>query len=632
MRPMFGPFRRLDGADAAVVGGVNVADLEAGPLAGEASGSEGRETPLVRDLAERVRLVHELRELRGAEELLDHRRDRLGVDQVVRHERLDLLQAHALLDGALHADETDPVLVLEQLAHRPDAAVAEVVDVVDVPILGAVLQIDEEADHLEHVALGEHRVVERLLDAELVVELEPADLGEVVALRVEEEVVEEGCRGVRRRRIARAKPAVDLHHRLLRRRHLVLHQGVAQRGKDVQPVDEEHLEGRDAALAQLLDLLLGDLLVHLEDDLAGGLVDHVLGGVLLGYLLGLDGERLDLGGDQLLDGAVGELAVLLDHHLAGAGVLDVAGGALPLQEVGGDVALVLALALDADGLGVVVVLEDLLRRPVEVDGILLGGVRDRADGPEQHRGRQLAPPIDAHVEHVLVIELEVDPGAAVRDDAGVVEDLARRVALALVVVEEGARAAVQLADDDALGAVDDEGAVVGHQRDLAEVDLLLLHVPDGLRARLLVLVPDHEPDDHLDGRGEGHPPLVALVHVVLGLLEVVAHELERARLVEVPDGEDRLEDSLEPGVVALLRRDLGLQELVVRPLLNGDQVGDVRNLLDLPEILAGPEIGLDRRRHRAWSSFPRKESLQALRADARPAHDFMPGREAGGRG
>jgi hypothetical protein len=71
----------------------------------------------------------------------------------VRHERLDLLDAHALLDRALHADEADAVLVLEQLADRADAAVAEVVDVVDAA--AAVLEVDQVADHLEDVALGE---------------------------------------------------------------------------------------------------------------------------------------------------------------------------------------------------------------------------------------------------------------------------------------------------------------------------------------------------------------------------------------------------------------------------------------------------------------------------------------------
>ena len=222
-------FRRLDRADAAVVRGVDVAHLEAGALAGETARPEGREAPLVRDLGERVRLVHELRELRGPEELLDDRGDRLRVDQVVRHERLDLLEAHALLDRALHADEADAVLVLEQLAHRADAAVAEVVDVVDVLVRRAVLEVDEEADDLEDVLLREDRVVERLLDPELVVELQAADLREVVALGVEEQVDEEVRRRLRRRRIARAQAPVDLHDRLLGRGDLVLHERVAER-------------------------------------------------------------------------------------------------------------------------------------------------------------------------------------------------------------------------------------------------------------------------------------------------------------------------------------------------------------------------------------------------------------------
>ena len=251
----------------------------------------------------------------------------------------------------------------------------------------------------------------------------------------------------------------------------------------------------------------------------------------------------------------------------------------------------------------------------------------------QHRGRQLAAPVDAHVEHVLVVELEVDPRAAVRDDAGVVEQLARRVALALVVVEEGARAAVQLADDDALGAVDDEGAVLGHQRDLAEVDLLLLHVADGLRAGLLVLVPDDQADHDLDRRGVGHPALVALVDVVLGLLEVVADELQRAGLVEVLDGEDRLEDALEPDVLALLGRRR-------RP------AGTCRTSCFWMSMRLGMSMifwifaKFLRTRKLFWivgaielvPLSPEGVSSQALRAGARPAHDFMPGGQAGGRG
>jgi hypothetical protein len=98
-------FRRLDRADAAVVGGMHVADFEACALTGETARSKGREAALVGDLGERVGLIHELRELRGAEELADRGHDRLRVDEVVRHGRRHLLiHRHFFLDGAFHAD------------------------------------------------------------------------------------------------------------------------------------------------------------------------------------------------------------------------------------------------------------------------------------------------------------------------------------------------------------------------------------------------------------------------------------------------------------------------------------------------------------------------------------------------
>ena len=114
------------------------------------------------DRRQRVRLVHELRELARTEELLDDGRNRLGVDQVVRHELLDLLQTHPLLDRALHAHQTDPVLVLEQLAHHANAPVAEVVDVVDALVrVVAVLQVDQILDRQQDVVVAQGGLVQR---------------------------------------------------------------------------------------------------------------------------------------------------------------------------------------------------------------------------------------------------------------------------------------------------------------------------------------------------------------------------------------------------------------------------------------------------------------------------------------
>src|SRR4051794_16345371 len=78
---------------------------------------------------------------------------------------------------------------------------------------------------------------------------------------------------------------------------------------------------------------------------------------------------------------------------------------------------------------------------------------------------------------------------------------------------------------------------------------------------------------------------------------MVADEFQRAGLVEVLDREDGLEDALQPGVLAVLRGLVCLQELVVAVLLDIDQVGDVDDLLDFCEVLADSEVVLDRGRH-----------------------------------
>ena len=53
-------FRGLDGANPPVVGRMHVANLESGPLPGQAARPQSRYPPLVRDLGKRVVLVHEL--------------------------------------------------------------------------------------------------------------------------------------------------------------------------------------------------------------------------------------------------------------------------------------------------------------------------------------------------------------------------------------------------------------------------------------------------------------------------------------------------------------------------------------------------------------------------------------------
>jgi hypothetical protein len=80
----------------------------------------------MREARQRVRLVHELRELRGAEELLERSHDRTDVDDRLRRDRVDVLGGHPLADNPLHAVEADPERLLDQFADGAQAPVAEV--------------------------------------------------------------------------------------------------------------------------------------------------------------------------------------------------------------------------------------------------------------------------------------------------------------------------------------------------------------------------------------------------------------------------------------------------------------------------------------------------------------------------
>ena len=438
-----GAFRRLDRADPAVVAVVDVADVEPGALAGQAARAQGRQASLGRELGQRVRLVHELRQLGPAEELLHRRHDRADVDEGVGRRLVDLLDRHALADDALHAQEADPERVLDQLAVGADAAVAEVVDVV----LGvqATVGLDQVGDDRGDVLAGDRALLARQLHVharghavELLVELVAADATQVVAPEVEEQALDELAGVVGRGRIAGAQLLVDLDQRLVGR--------------------------------------LGEVLVERVRDVR---------------VLGVDVDRAEQPGD-----------------------------------------------------------------------LVVGRV---AHGTQQGRRRDLALAVDLDPQLVLVVRLELEPGTAVRDDLGREQHPAGRGILELAVVHAGR--ADELADHDALGAVDHERPHVRHPRVVAHVDALALDL-----AGLL----DQELDLHVQRPAEGEVLGPALLLGVLRRPELVVQEpelhdllrevLDRADLVEqVPEA--LLDEPLE-GLELELDEVRDLELVVADPVVN----------------------------------------------------------------
>ena len=148
---------------------------------------------------------------------------------------------------------------------------------------------------------------QRVLLRELLRHLVAADLREVVALRVEEQVLEQRARRVGRGRLARAQLAVDVDERVVDARGVVLVERVAHRlVRTALLVDDqveqlfvglaeaERLEQhRDRLLALAVDADVDDvLLVDLELEPRAAARDHLgVDDLLLGRgLVGVDAE------------------------------------------------------------------------------------------------------------------------------------------------------------------------------------------------------------------------------------------------------------------------------------------------------------------------------------------------------
>ncbi len=518
------------------------------------------------DLGERIGLVHELRQLRGAEELAHRRRRRLGVDQVVRHHRVDIDRAHALLDRALHAQQADAVLIFHQLADRAHAAVAEIVDVVD--FAAAVAQIGQRAQHFEDVleAQDADRIVG--IEPEAHVHLDPADGRQIVALAVGEQALEQSLSRLRRRRLAGAHDAIDVEQRLLAVLVLVELERVADVRANGRRIDVEDRQIVNAGLDQGGEHVLGQRIAGFDVNLAGFRIDDVFGDEAIEQILRRHLNVDNAVFDQLVGVARRNLLAGFGHDLAGLGVDQIVGrlhAAPTLGPVLGGPAGARALV----DRGLIEGRQNLFAR--------------HAERIEQRRRRQLPLAVDADEHDVLGVELEIEPRAAIRDDARREQQFAGGVGLALVVIEEDARAAVHLGDDDALGAVDDERALVGHQRNVAQIDVLFLDVLDRLGAGFLISFEHDEAQLDLQRRGIGHVALLAFFDVELRLLEFVGDVFKHGAIGKIADRKHRLEHSLQTFLDALVGACIFLQELIVGALLHLDQVRHRPGFRDLAE-------------------------------------------------
>ena len=394
-------FRGFHRTDAAVMGGMNVADLESRPFSRQTSRPEGRQSSFVRNLGKRVGLIHELRKLAASEKFVHDGRDRLGVDEIVGHHGFDVLQAHLLLDRALHPDQADPVLVFDQFPHGTDPAVAQMVDVVHTAIGGAVFKVDQILDGRQDILIAQNRHTRRNIQPELVIHLRTPHIGEIIAIRFKKEAVEEFVRGLRRWRIARSESPVDLDDRVLRRLDPVHQERIPNGGILAIFIDMNEPEGGNPLVPKKLQPFRRQLLVTPDQDFAGLGIEYIGREDSADDILVVHRYPGHCGIDHLLQQGFGDLPPLLDNDLSCLR-LDISGGLFPDQRI-------IHLHVEAT------VLQKNLFDVVEVIQDELRGISHRL---QEDRHRHLSPAVNSHIEKVLGIEFEIQPRPADRNDPG----------------------------------------------------------------------------------------------------------------------------------------------------------------------------------------------------------------------
>ncbi|GFH92745.1 hypothetical protein IMSAGC002_04017 [Lachnospiraceae bacterium] len=133
-------FRRLNRAHSPIMGIVNITHLKSRTVPGQTAWPQCGKTSLVGQLTQRIILIHKLGKLGRTKKFLHRSLYWFDVNQYLRGNLFSIMSCHPFTDYPFQPGQTDPVLVLEQFTYRPDAPVAQMVNIIRVS--DAVFQVN----------------------------------------------------------------------------------------------------------------------------------------------------------------------------------------------------------------------------------------------------------------------------------------------------------------------------------------------------------------------------------------------------------------------------------------------------------------------------------------------------------
>ena len=404
-------------------------------------------------LAQRVVLIHELGQLGGSEEFLHRSGHRFDVDQGLGRDALQVLSGHTLPDYSLQTGQSDPVLVLQQLAYRADPAVAQVVDVI--VVAQSVLQVHIIINGSKNIFLG-NVLGDQIMDisADRIFQLLDISCG-LLQKAGQYRIVYQLCHA--------HFLGVDINHRPKVHHHIGEHFDITLLIRTLDPYE------RNRRVLDGIRQLSGHLGPGFRQHFAGQRTHHIL--------------RQYMACDP-----VAEHKLLIKFIPAHFGQVVPSG----IKEHAGDQAL---RTVHCQRLA----RTDLLIQ-LQKTFLIIGGsvffeachdlrlfseqfqdlcVRADSKGTDQYRDRHLPGSVYTYIKNVIGVGLIFQPCAPVGDHGTGIQLFAQLVMGNSII---NARGTHKLTYNDTLRAIDHKGSRAGHQRQIAHKDLMLVDL-----IRLLVV-------------------------------------------------------------------------------------------------------------------------------------------------
>ena len=334
-------------------------------------------------------------------------------------------------------------------------------------------------------------------------------------------------------------------------------------------VDVEQLKAVNPGLVQRFEVFGGDFVACFDIDTARLFVDQVVRGVTAKDFFGRDKQAGQAILHGLIGGAWSYLGARREHNFARLGIDNVEHRfrRTPLLCIERDLPSALATL---KRYAVIEMAQDFF--VVQTQCV------------EQGRDRQFALTVDTDVDNILGIKFKVEPRTTVRDNARCKQIFAAAVRFATVMVEQDARRTVHLRYDNALCPVDEESAVMRHERHVAHIHVLFFNIEDRARFGVGVNLKHDQAQRHLHLRRIGNPALTAFFNVKFRIFQFVMHEVEFRCAGKILNRKNAAQRLFKTGNIT--NRRVRAQELFIALALNLNEVGHVDNFMDVTEDFA----------------------------------------------